>query len=185
MATDNEKKFSVELLKKLVRYEPDTGKLFWLHRTPEVSKHNPGRESFNARFAGKEIRKKNLGYVVVSVSLDLEISEFRGHRVAWALHTGEWPGVEIDHENMVRDDNRWSNLREATHGQNNQNKLAPGNNKSGFKGVHWHKGSGKWRAQIRAGDVRKDLGLHESAELAGKAYAEASKALHGKFSNIQ
>lgn len=108
----------------------------------------------------------------------------QGHRLGFALHTGKWPEEEIDHRNLQRDDNRFDNLREASHAQNNQNKTITTRNASGFKGVHFHKNSGKWRAQLRIGSTRKDLGLHLTPELAGAAYAAASKQLHGQFSNV-
>ena len=41
------------------------------------------------------------------------------------------------------------NLREATHGEQQQNKKTYRNNTSGFPGVSPHKQSGKWRSEIR------------------------------------
>jgi len=43
------------------------------------------------------------------------------HRLAWLLQTGSWPSNEIDHINGVRDDNRWSNLRDVSRAVNMQN----------------------------------------------------------------
>lgn len=44
---------------------------------------------------------------------------FREHRLIWWMVTGQDPGdLYIDHKNMQRDDNRWCNLRKATHSQN-------------------------------------------------------------------
>ena len=51
------------------------------------------------------------------------------------------------------------------------------NNKSGFKCVFADKRSGKYMAYI-------NLGLFETPEDAYKAYCDASKHLHGEFSNV-
>lgn len=47
--------------------------------------------------------------------------QFAAHRIAWLLATGEWPRFEIDHENGVRWDNRWTNIRDVPHAVNQLN----------------------------------------------------------------
>ena len=44
---------------------------------------------------------------------------FYAHRIIWEMHNGPIPnGMEIDHINRVRDDNRIENLQLITHKQN-------------------------------------------------------------------
>jgi hypothetical protein len=45
---------------------------------------------------------------------------YRGHHLAWLLATGEWAS-SIDHVNLVRSDNRLTNIRPATIAQNTAN----------------------------------------------------------------
>ena len=46
------------------------------------------------------------------------------HRLIWETFNGEIPvGMEIDHINTVRNDNRLSNLRCVSHAENNSNPL--------------------------------------------------------------
>jgi hypothetical protein len=90
-------------------------------------------------------------------------------------------GMDIDHIHGETLDNRKSQLRFATHSQNEHNKGAPATNTSGFKGVNWSKRNKKWRAQIRSNSKSIHLGLFHSPEAAHAAYCEAAKRLHGEF----
>lgn len=119
------------------------------------------------------------GYVRLSVCG----REYYGHRLAWLWVTGAWPESRIDHRNNDRADNRWSNLRAATVHQNNQNRGASADRDPGMKGVTFHRGAGKWMAQIAAHGVKEYLGLHDTPEEARAAYVEASKRLHGAFAH--
>ena len=91
------------------------------------------------------------------------------------------PSIRVDHINRNGLDNRRCNLRLATPSQNQHNKVAYRNNKSGYKGVSWHKGGRKWIAQIKCGEIHKYLGLYRSKEDAANAYNQAALWLHGEF----
>lgn len=73
----------------------------------------------------------NTGHMQVDVDGDMT----GVHRIAWALSSGEYPTIEVDHINGDGADNRLCNLRLATSAQNNQNRKISGRNKSGVKGV--------------------------------------------------
>lgn len=93
-------------------------------------------------------------------------------------------GFENDHRNNNGFDNRRFNLRMATRSQNLQNRRKPKNNTSGFKGVSFHKGSGRWRAQITVGGVVTSLKYHDSKDEAAAAYAAAVMSIGGEFARI-
>lgn len=86
-------------------------------------------------------------------------------------------GIQVDHKNGNTLDNRRSNLRLATNGQNRANSKPSA--RSGFKGVykHWN----RWRAGIRHNKKLKWLGVFESPEMAHEAYKKAASKLHGQF----
>ena len=113
------------------------------------------------------------------LSVNYKKKAILAHRLAWALHTGSWPNGEIDHINGDESDNRLVNLRDTSKSVNQQNKRNPrSDNKSGFMGVCWHKGAGKWRAQITVNGKVIYLGLYETTEAAHAAYLRAKRELH-------
>ena len=105
---------------------------------------------------------------------------YLAHRLIWLLVTGKNPIGEIDHINGNKDDNRFSNLREATRSQNMAN-ISP---RGAFKGTTFHKGSGKWTARIRTPEKRYFLGYFNSQEQAHEAYKAAAAKYHGEFARI-
>lgn len=99
------------------------------------------------------------------------------HRVV-AAQSGN---PEVDHKNGDGLDNRRGNLRPCTHSQNAANSKLNAKNTSGFRGVCWHPGAGKWMAYITAGGKRQHLGLWEDAETAARAYDVAAIREFGDF----
>lgn len=91
------------------------------------------------------------------------------------------PLGKVDHINGNGLDNRISNLRVATDSQNACNRRTPTHNKSGFKGVWWHKRYQHWQASISVNGKRKHLGVFDTKEDAARAYNEAAKQHHGEF----
>lgn len=163
-------------LRNLLRYEPETGKLFWRARTSDQfqnGKYSAERKCkmWNARHTAKEaLTAISHGYHHGTIwGID-----YRAHRVIFAIMTGAWPVADIDHENHTRNDNRWGNLREATRTENCQNSSLNKNNTSGFNGVFWLKREQKWRAVIAAGGKKIYLGVFADKALAITARSAAN-----------
>ena len=158
---------SPELLRKLLRYDPETGKLFWLERTSDLfvdGKHTAQRrcKRWNSMFSGKEAftATDNNGYKISSVNNMMQ----RAHRVIWAMHYGTWPENQIDHINGCASDNRIENLQDVTNRVNQRNRKLNNNNTSGFHGVVMNESSGNWKATIKTRDKLVYLGTFSNKE---------------------
>lgn len=93
----------------------------------EVSDYGDVR-SLNYMRTGKtsimKKRKKKEGYERVNLSKNGTVRTEDIHRLVWeAFHGAITDGMEIDHINTVRDDNRLANLRAVTHNENNHNPI--------------------------------------------------------------
>ncbi len=112
-------------------------------------------------------------------------AETRTNNRTITLHRFLMPGVvEVDHVNLVKLDNRLCNLRAATSQQNKGNQSKHRQNKSGYKGVHWHPQGKKWRAQIRFDRKSRHIGLFEGVEDAARAYDSAALQYFGEFARL-
>lgn len=161
-----------------LKYDPDTGHLWWTQRggpsrsidSPAGHRHKNGYIEVNLRYGGKQHR-------------------VMAHRIAWFLHYGKWPKDFIDHINMVKDDNRICNIREATHSQNMANipKLIT-NSQTNSRHGYSHKTyvgvyripSGRWVARC----VRKYLGSYDTPEEAALAYNREAERKFGEYAQL-
>lgn len=162
----NAKTLDPDTLRRVLRYDAGTGKLYWRER--------PGNARFNNRFAGREAFTafNSEGYRVGRV-FNIYL---RAHRVIWAMVHDEWP-EQIDHENHDCADNRLSNLSRATNQSNQRNVPLCRNNTSGRVGVTLHRQTGKWVAFIWNNRRRIYLGLYADKADAIAARARAEREL--------
>lgn len=122
-------------------FKYEDGKLIWIYR-------EMGRDTkrWNGRYSGNEAGKVNSkGYIEVK----LHGKMYKVHRIIWEMHNGKIPeGMQIDHINRVRNDNRIENLRLATNQENQRNCNMRRDNSTGYTGVHFHKLTGRYYAHI-------------------------------------
>lgn len=83
-------------------------------------------------------------------------------------------GIEVDHINRDKLDNRRSNLRSIPHAGNMQNISVRGG-LSQYRGVSWRKGSRPWRAYVQISGKTHWLGQFQSETEAAEA-ARAARA---------
>ena len=153
----------IDDVREVLRYDHESGKLYWRVRSIEFFRGTEGRSAdhthrqWNGARAGKEAlaSPKTRGYL----GGKLFGMHVRAHRVAWALHYGQWPKNEIDHINGIKSDNRISNLRDVDAATNSKNQPMSSKNSSGKIGVSWNGSIGKWHAYITIRQTRHHLGF--------------------------
>jgi hypothetical protein len=176
-------------LSKLLRYDANTGRLYWRERTPDtvasdrLSTRIRICRNWNARYSGAEaftnvsLRGYHTGVVACR--------RYYAHRVAWAIYFGVHADDVLDHINGDKLDNRIQNLRSVTHKQNRQNSRLYCTNKTGVHGVWWDAPRKKYLAHIKHDGKRVHLGRHTLLEDAIAARKAAEKKFgyhrnHGK-----
>lgn len=142
-------------------YDPLTGNFTNLQDRPHIEK---------GTIAGN---LNDHGYIVIW----FKNTKYLAHRLAWLFMTKEWPKEDIDHRDRVRNNNVWTNLREATGYEQNQNTSRYKNNTSGFTGVSWHNAAKAWRAEIQI-HGKREYSFHPTPEAASEWYKEQKSKLH-------
>ena len=97
---------------------------------------------------------------------------------------GEPAGKLVDHHNSNKLDNRRTNLRIASHSENNCNRPKKKGTSSQYIGSHLNKKTGRWIAQIRINGKSTHLGSFANEIDAARAYDEAARKYHGEFARL-
>lgn len=168
---------TAEYVRTRVRYTAETGVFQWL---PRVGVEDWIRR-WNAKNAGRVAGSIDAhGYRIISI----DGVQYKAHRLAWLYVTGEWPRGLIDHANRDASDNRFQNLREATHEDNTHNRDICRKNTSGHSGVCWNHVQKKWHARGSVGGRRFFLGYYRDIDDAAEACRQFRATHHGKFAGV-
>lgn len=151
-------------LKRLLNYDPVTGVFTWAYP----------RQAIKVGMAAGTKHKQ--GYVQIRI----DGKAYYAHRLAWLYMTGSWPPNQLDHINLDKADNSFSNLRLATNGQNQANKPRQRNNTSGVTGVEWTKSRQRW--QVGVGD--RCVGYYRTFDEAVEARTEVARLHFGSFARL-
>jgi hypothetical protein len=158
-------RLSIEELREVLRYDSETGHLWWLISQKGVSRDRPAG---TVRPDGyRQIAWKKRVYFA--------------HNLAFGFTSGRWPNPTVDHINRDKSDNRIVNLREASGAENNANMTTNSRNTSGYKGVSFFKRDRVYHAIVYKDYRAYRLGKFLSAEEAAKAYDKKAVELFGQF----
>jgi hypothetical protein len=91
------------------------------------------------------------------------------------------PDMLVDHRNGDHLDCRLGNLRVCTTAQNTWNEPKLKTNKTGHRGVSFHRGKGKYRAVITCNGKYKHLGYFDTLEEATARYERKARELFGEY----
>lgn len=160
------KNISLREAKEFISYDPETG-IFTRIKNSSNVKCGDRADTVDGKLGYRKVKLKG--------------QNFKAHRIAILFITGEMPIGPVDHINGDRSDNRALNLRSCTDAGNAHNAKLRSDNTSGYKGVSFHKQSGKWTARIMHNRVHINIGSYETPDLAYAAYCEKANELHGEF----
>lgn len=148
---------------ELFRYDYETGVLYWRWRV-----NNSVPKTLEA---GTQRKSNSDGYLTVQV----HGRNYPVHRIVMLMCYGFYgEGLEVDHINHVRNDNRLCNLRFVTRSGNRRNQSVNSKNTSGVTGVYFSKTRKKYIAQISVDRETIYLGIFKTLEEAAAARAEAN-----------
>lgn len=154
-------------LKKRLKYDPETGIFTWLTASGS-SKIGAVAGNFHP----------TTGYLRITINRKAHSA----HRLAWLYVYGEFPpkGMETDHINHDKLDNRIKNLRIVTQSQNSANSKVYSTNKLGVRGVIQCPRTGRFFARIKHNGKNRHLGTFNTIDEAAARFSQEAKAIWGE-----
>lgn len=133
------------------------------------------------------IYKTSGPYALHNIRTENGVRPARFHRLIMEQILGRTLNANesVDHIDGDGLNNRRSNLRLCTHSTNAMNSKQRSDNKSGYKGVCFHKLSGLWRSYIRVNKKQRSLGYYKTPEQAHEAYKRAAVEYYGEFARFE
>lgn len=157
---------TIERLREILHYEPETGKLFWIQPRKGCSLY------LEAGSWRNEQRYKRIC---------IDGRGFSSHVIIWYYMTGKYPVREIDHINGNKLDNRWINLRQTDQQKNTWNRRRAKQYSSKYGTGVWITTEKRYAATIQG----KYLGNYNTKEEAAEAYAKAAERMYGEYTNAK
>lgn len=141
--------------------------------TARVHVYKKDKDGLFSRVRGSAIGR---GHLAMTVKQKV----FYMHRVVYEFANDPIPhGLQIDHINEIKTDNRLANLRVVTQSENFQNISIPNKRSlTGFRGVSMDRRTGKFAAATQAGGKYWYIGRYKTAEEANLVYRYAVSVLH-------
>lgn len=153
-------KHSIEELRKAFSYNPETGVIT---RTKWTK---------NAVLGPLQAGRHNTSYEGVRYMIT---------HLMWALHYGYWPDQLVDHRDGNKKNTKINNLRQATHQQNQFNKVGFGQYPKGVVFKDDARRKKPWSARIRINGRKIPIGAYTTMEEAAEAYRQAAEKYQGEF----
>jgi hypothetical protein len=149
-------------IRSLLRYDRKRGLFRWRRPT---ARQAPGWFKGN-----KSVRTYRRLYI--------DGHHYLAHVIAFVIVEGRWPRFEVKHRSRNFGDNRWSNLREATHAQVTYSRRINKNNTTGHRGVS--RFGKRFRSVVICKRRRLSLGLFDDPSKAAAKWQSAAKGQYGE-----
>ena len=121
------------------------------------------------------VRSKKCGFLTISTGSGKNLLYLH------SLLMNTPPGMEVDHIDLNRLNNRRSNLRLTTHQQNQCNQPLQRNNTSGVSGVSFYPPKNKYRARIKISQHDIHLGYYDTFVEAVQARNVGMECMFGEY----
>lgn len=154
---ENEKNISINQLKSLFFYKD--GVIYWRNRPRRHFKTDMAFKMWSSKNEGRPSGTMcSGGYLRTNITFNGRRKSYANHRIIFALFNDKWPPDQIDHIDHNKTNNLISNLRCVNQSDNQKNATKRSDNKSGVTGIYWHKGKGKWCAEISSENKKIYIG---------------------------